>query len=71
MSTEDKEKRAAEEGRIISKWEGNMRKRIGLIGLGLTSLVVGLTPALHQSYAGVSVLYGMFITTYRMGQEHL
>ena len=68
---EAKEKQAAEEDRIISTWEGNLRKRIGLIGMGLTALVVGLTPALHQSYAGISVVFGIFITTYRMGTSHL
>ena len=44
-----------------------MRKKIGVIGMGLTALVVGLTPALHKSYAGISVMLGVWITTYRMG----
>ena len=44
-----------------------MRQKIGVIGTSLTALAVGLTPNLHKSYAGISTIFGFWITTYRMG----
>ena len=55
---EQKEKSAADEGRIISEKERAGRKKFGLIGLGLTSLYLLLWPGSHTAYAGVAFFVG-------------
>ena len=48
------EKLAASEGRIISPKESQVRKTIGVVGLGITAATLALWPASRIMYPTVS-----------------
>ena len=65
------EKTAVLERRIISKEEMEMRKRMGMIGMGITASMLILFPSTRMAYGSISVASAASIGLWRTGNQSL
>ena len=62
---------AVSQGRIITEQEALLRKRTGLIGMGLTLLVLMAYAPARTAYGPVSLAFTMGYGVYQTGVRHL
>ena len=65
------EKAAVLESRIISKKEMTLRKRIGMIIMGIVALILIVFPATRDYYCIMSVATATAIGVWRTGNQSL